>query len=119
VGLISRGGESPASFFPVKKLCIAAAFRRLGGYIYLGASLKFLAATTFNTPIKSFIASSVKKYTECSVEKSNCLYLEAPEASMRHGRVIVASEKDDQISETMINYRNLANTHLYRQLFYT
>ena len=48
--------------------------RRLGSYVYLGTSLKFTVATTFNTPIKSFI--------ESSIEKSNCLYLEAPEASM-------------------------------------
>lgn len=72
VGLISGGGGSIASIFSVRKLCIAAAFRRLGSYVYLGASLKFTVATTFNTPIERFIESSVKNYTECSTEKSNC-----------------------------------------------
>jgi hypothetical protein len=52
--------------------CGVSAFRRLGSYVYLGASLKFTVATTFNTPIERFIESSVKNYTECSAEKSNC-----------------------------------------------
>ena len=56
---ISGGGESTASIFSVRKLCIAAAFRRPGGYVYLGASLKPTVATTFNTPIERFIDSSV------------------------------------------------------------
>ena len=71
-GLNFGWGESIASIFSVRKLCIAAAFRRLGSYVYLGASLKFTVATTFNTPIERFIESSVKNYTECSTEKSNC-----------------------------------------------
>jgi hypothetical protein len=33
--------------------------------------------------------------------------------------VTVASEKDDQMSETMIKNRNLPNPHLFEPFFYT
>jgi len=30
----------------------------------------------------------------------------------------VTSEKDDQMSETMINYRNLPNLHIFKHLLF-
>ena len=39
--------------------------------------------------------------------------------SIRTGRATVASEKDDKMSETMINDKNLPNPHLFEPLFYS
>ena len=69
-GLNFGRGVSIASIFSVRKLCIAAAFRRLGSYVYLGASLKFTVATTFNTPIERFIESSVKNTLSAPLRKA-------------------------------------------------
>jgi len=53
----------------------------------------------------------------CSAETTSVVGDQSPVGSIPGNTV--ASEKDDQMSETMINYRNLPDPHLFEPFFCT